>query len=264
MYRFLLRPRWIGFTLLMALLVVVMVNLAFWQLRRLDERRDRNHTMTVRSEEQVKSLDEVLAEHPDPADAQWRPAQAVGVYEPEGQVLIRDRSLDGVAGFNVVTPLRLDDGRFLTVERGFIPAIQEDTPPAPPAGRVLVDGRLRASQVKRHSWEKADPKDGVLTKLNRVDVERFDQQVDGDAVPMFIELTASDPPDPGVEPIPLPPRDDGPHLSYAGQWLLFSALTVVAWVLVVRNAAAKRRKSAAAAASTLERGHPAEELHDVG
>ena len=39
MYRFLLRPKWIGFHLLVVAAIVTMVNLGFWQLRRLDERQ---------------------------------------------------------------------------------------------------------------------------------------------------------------------------------------------------------------------------------
>ena len=41
-YRFLVTPKWIGFHLLVVVLVVAMINLAFWQLRRLDERRQFN------------------------------------------------------------------------------------------------------------------------------------------------------------------------------------------------------------------------------
>ena len=33
MYRFLARPRWLAFHVLIVVLVVVMVNLGFWQLR---------------------------------------------------------------------------------------------------------------------------------------------------------------------------------------------------------------------------------------
>ena len=40
-------------------------------------------------------------------------------------------------------------------------------------------------------------------------------------------------------PIPIPPpeQDDGPHLAYAGQWVLFSACAVGGWIIVVRRRA---------------------------
>jgi cytochrome oxidase assembly protein ShyY1 len=246
MYRFLLRPKWVVFTLLMTALVVVMVNLAFWQLRRLDQRQHFNREVRQRTEEPAAPLNDVLAAHPEPSDAEWRAVTVSGVYEPAGQVLIRDRSLDAEPGFNVVTPLRLADGRFLAVERGFIPA--GTATPGPPSGPVTLSARLRVSQRKHHSWEKADPATGVLDTLNRVDVSRLDQQVDGDAVPMYAEVAVSDPADPNVTPIPVPELSDGPHLSYAGQWFLFSAAAITGWILAVRKSATTRRQAAAQAA----------------
>ena len=41
-YRFLTRPGWIVFHVVVVLLVILMVNLSFWQLRRLHERRSFN------------------------------------------------------------------------------------------------------------------------------------------------------------------------------------------------------------------------------
>jgi cytochrome oxidase assembly protein ShyY1 len=259
MYRFLLRPRWIAFTLVMALLVVVMVNLGLWQLRRLGERRDLNREIAARAAQEAAPLDEVLTDGTVPADVQWRRVLATGTYDADAQVLIRDRSQGGAAGVFVVTPLRLDDGRFLAVARGFVPA--GTAIPGPPPGEVTVEGRLRVSQRRNHSWEKADPSEGVLDTLNRVDVPRLDQQVAGDAVPMYVEAIASTPADPGVAPIAEPERGDGPHLSYAGQWFLFSALTVVAYVVAVRHSARTRQQRRSAAA--LDLGDAAEQLHDV-
>ena len=46
MYRFLLRPLWILSHLFVIGVVVLMVNLGFWQLRRLDERRTANAEVT--------------------------------------------------------------------------------------------------------------------------------------------------------------------------------------------------------------------------
>ena len=54
---------------------------------------------------------------------------------------------------------------------------------------------------------------------------------------MYVELTGSDPAESGglPEPIAEPSLDEGPHLSYAVQWFLFSAIAVVGWVLAVRR-----------------------------
>jgi surfeit locus 1 family protein len=133
MYRFLLRPRWIGFHLLVAAGVVLMVNLGFWQLRRLEQRQDFNATVEARFDIPAATLDTVLAEG-TPDEVEWRRVIATGQYLPDEQVIVVNRSQGGRAGQNVVTPMRLDDGRVLVVNRGFVPL------------GVEIEGRARASQ----------------------------------------------------------------------------------------------------------------------
>jgi cytochrome oxidase assembly protein ShyY1 len=246
MYRFLARPKWVAFTLVIVALVVAMVNLGLWQLRRLDQRQSFNHEVSRRSQQTIAPLDSVLTASTEPSAAEWRPVTVTGTYETAGAVLIRDRSLNTQPGFNVVNALRLADGRFVAVERGWVNEIATVVP-APPGGTVTVVGWLRVSERRRHSWEKADPDTGVLDRMNRVDIARLDQQIDGDALPMFVQAASSSPADPAVAPIPLPQLGSGPHLSYAIQWFLFTIAAIVGWVLVVRKAVNDRRKAAAKA-----------------
>jgi cytochrome oxidase assembly protein ShyY1 len=43
-------------------------------------------------------------------------------------------------------------------------------------------------------------------------------------------------------PVPLPELDEGPHLSYAGQWFIFSVLIVVFYPLILRRRAREIEK----------------------
>jgi cytochrome oxidase assembly protein ShyY1 len=243
MYGFLLRPRWIGFHLLVVAGVVLMVNLGFWQLRRLDERREFNAAVEARIDQPVVPLDELLAQldaGTDVDDIEWRPVEVRGTYLPEEQVLVVNRSQNGRAGDNVVTPLALDDGRVLVVNRGFVP-LAVDVPDAP-AGEVTVRGVVRPSQERRRG-QLSDPSDGELTEVQRIDLDRLAQQLPGDVVAVYVDLLASDPAEAdGVpEPVTRPDLSEGPHLSYAVQWFIFSAAVVVGWVLAVRWSVGKRR-----------------------
>jgi len=246
-YRFLLRPKWIILTVVVVALVVTMINLGIWQLNRLDERKAFNSSVRANLSAEPAPLADVLTAQTNPKDVEWRQVTVSGAYEADAQVLIRDRSLNSAPGFNVVTPLRLADGTFVAVTRGWIPGDQTAAPP-PPGGTVEVLGRLRVSQQRRNSLEKADPETGVLDKMNRVDVPRLDQQVDGDAVPMYLEVVDSNPVDSAVALIPAPELNDGPHLSYAVQWFLFTLAAIAGWVIAVRRHIAGERKRAARAA----------------
>jgi cytochrome oxidase assembly protein ShyY1 len=43
-----------------------------------------------------------------------------------------------------------------------------------------------------------------------------------------------------LTPVPLPPLDDGPHLSYAIQWFIFSTIALVGYPLILRRHARGR------------------------
>jgi cytochrome oxidase assembly protein ShyY1 len=62
---------------------------------------------------------------------------------------------------------------------------------------------------------------------------------------MYVELNHSEPPESGAfpEPIAEPELGEGPHLSYAVQWFLFSALVAVGWLLAVRRSLKRPPKS---------------------
>ncbi len=238
-YGFLLQPKWIAFTLLVAFVVVVMINLAFWQLRRLDERRQFNSQVQANSEQTVTVAD-VRAASSDPATMEWRTLRATGTYVPGHQFLVVNRSQNGDTGRNVVDALRLTDGTLLLVNRGFVPITAAVEPP--PQGDVTVEGRLRTSE-RRGTGQPADESGGALTEIRRVDVGLLAKQFgDATVLPMYVEQLKSAPPDAKtLEPIVGPDTsDEGPHLSYTIQWFIFSGCVIVGWVLAVRRSAALR------------------------
>jgi cytochrome oxidase assembly protein ShyY1 len=240
MYRFLLAPKWIGFHLLVVIGIVAMVNFGFWQLRRLDEKQAFNARVEQRYDAAVVPLDELLVAGSNPDDLEWRPVSVSGVYEPAGSVQIVNRSQFGQAGENIVTPMRLESGEVLLVNRGFLP-LDVDAPP-PPIGTVSVTGRLRLTQVRTFA-QLGDPDDGVLTVAQRVDIDRLAQQIDGDVLPMYLDIYESTPleAEPQPQPVVAPELGEGNHLSYAVQWFIFAVAVAVGWILAVRRSLRTRR-----------------------
>jgi cytochrome oxidase assembly protein ShyY1 len=232
-YGFLLRPKWIAFHLLVAVAVVVMINLAFWQLRRLDERRQFNSEVRANSE-QTATLHEISAASTDPGTLEWRKLQATGTYVPDHQFLVVNRSQNGDTGRNVVDALRLDDGTLLVVNRGFVP-ISDPVPPIP-EGTVTIEGRLRASE-QRKTGQPADEDVAGLTEIHRIDVGLLAGQFDATVLPMYVEQLGPTKP---LQEIVGPALDEGPHLSYTIQWFIFSACVIAGWVLAVRRSIAVR------------------------
>ena len=59
---------------------------------------------------------------------------------------------------------------------------------------------------------------------------------------MYVDLRQSDPAESAVlEPVVKPDLSEGPHLSYAVQWFIFSVCVAVGWVLAVRHSRQGRR-----------------------
>ena len=142
-YRFLLRPGWLLTHVLVLVAVVVMVNLGFWQLSRLDEKRDRNDLVVARQDEPAVPVEEVLSPESSEAEVEdlvYRPVTATGTYLVEEQVLVRNRSYEGAPGSWVLTPLLLDDGTAVVVSRGWVPIESDLDRSAPPTGEDTVEG----------------------------------------------------------------------------------------------------------------------------
>ena len=75
--------------------------------------------------------------------------------------------------------------------------------------------------------------------LTRADVARLDQQVPEDLLPVYVQLLDQRPAvgDDDPEPLGMPELDEGPHLSYAIQWVIFSTVAVVGYPLILRRRA---------------------------
>jgi cytochrome oxidase assembly protein ShyY1 len=248
-YRFLLSPKWIGFHLLVLGAVVAMINLAFWQLDRLDQRQRFNDQVRANSNQPIGPLDEVLASVDNTSSLEWRRVSVTGTFLPDHQFLVVNRSQNGDTGRNVVEALQLDDGSLVLVNRGFVPVASPV--PATPTDNVEIVGRLRASEVRK-TGQPSDTPSGTVAEIRRVEIAVLSPQFDAPVLPMYVEQLTATPRDlPTLQPIVAPTLDEGPHLSYTIQWFVFSVCVLVGWVFAVRRSmamragkAARKRKSA--------------------
>ena len=219
-------PRWIALVVAVAVLVVVFLELSQWQLRRLDQRRAANAVITENADAAPRPVADLAdVGRPLPADRQWHPVTARGRYDVDRQLLVRYRYLGGEPGFHVLTPLVTDAGPALLVDRGWLPSggsAAEPDVPAPPKGRVAVTARLRVGESG--DPRQVRPETGQVRFIN---VETIAASLPYPVYGGYAELVDAEPP-PGDSPILVPPPelDEGPHLSYAVQWVLFAVIAV--------------------------------------
>lgn len=249
MVRKLLSPRWILIHIGVALLVFLMLNLGFWQLNRLDKKRDFNSVLSAHSSTPVQTLDSAVPAKWNTAESEWKRVSVSGTYDFSKAVTVINRSQDGTAGYNSVVPFTSLNNRTILVNRGFVPLVMEA--PEAPTGKIEIVGYLRASQT-RSALGPIDSKEPGNTEFQRLDIPLISAHVGKTIEPMFLQLIAESPADASQWPaiVQLPPLDNGTHFSYALQWFFFCLVALTAWVVVVRrkvhqvNALAQEQTSA--------------------
>jgi surfeit locus 1 family protein len=207
---------------LVLVVVAVFVSLGFWQLRRLDERRDRNALVEARTSAAAVGV----ADLPDDLDeARFRAVVASGEYDAERTVALRTTQ-QGTPGGWVFSVMDLADSQAVVVLRGFVGTQPDGSipAPAPPAEDVEVEGIAIPTARLERPAERA--------------VNRLLDSVPG-ALPVVVQAQASDPVDAPdtLSPVPIPDLGEGPHLGYAVQWFLFAGVVVVAYPPLLRRQA---------------------------
>ena len=118
-----------------------------WQLDRLHWKLGLIAAAETRSHAPPAPLSEILTKAP--GDAEYAHAEASGEFIAGKRVYLFSQLEDGRIGFELLQPMRLDDGRTLIVDRGFVPQAAEDKPAATasaPPGEVRISGLVRGDQ----------------------------------------------------------------------------------------------------------------------
>jgi surfeit locus 1 family protein len=234
------RPRALP-TIAAAIAVVVFATAGDWQGRRMREKE------ALRAQLDAAAKEAPVAFASLPRDADWaalryRPVTATGEYDARRQVLVDNRVHEGRAGYHVVTPLAIPDGRIVLVNRGWTPvgASRAELPRvAPPAGSVTVVGRLALPSTGFVELAQGQASGPVWQNL---DPARFAAATGVAVVPAMIEATAPPAPDDGlVRDWPAPDFGVEKHRIYMLQWYAFAALAIVLWIVAALRRARGHR-----------------------
>lgn len=212
-------------TVLTVLAIAIFVVAGNWQ-------RGRMHQKLALGEQLATAA--VAPAVPVPAgDVDWsrwrfRIVEAAGRYDAGRQILIDNRVHAGRAGYHVVTPLVIEDGRAVLVNRGFVPAgpTRATLPSAPPqSGGVHVRGRINPSPGQYLELGATVPQGGVWQNLDPV---RFAAATGLPVLPLVIEQVEG-PADGLVRDWARPDAGTDKHRIYMMQWYAFAVLAAALW-----------------------------------
>ena len=181
----------------------------------------------------------------DPADwlaLRYLQVIATGEFAASRQILIDNKVHAGRAGYDVVTPLVLDDGRTVLVDRGWIAqgASRSQLPDArPPRGVVTVRGRVAVPSSSYLEFGRSSP---VGPLWQNLDPARFAAATGVDVLPVVIEATSDGASDDGlVREWPVPDLGIDRHRIYMAQWYAFAGLAAALWLWFHRPRTARDR-----------------------
>ena len=217
--------RWFGYLALAVVFAAICVALSQWQVARLQETRaanalvDRNYHSTPLGI--ASALPALTSYSPK---QRWMQVELTGSYLADAQMLVRNRPLNGQPGFEVLDPLLLADGNVFVVDRGYLPiGNKQDRPdriPSPLPGTVTVIVRLQAGEPTLAGRSDTP---GELATIHLPDVARIL------GMPTYTGaygLMVSESPAAVTRPTakPQPQLDEGLHISYAIQWVIFGIM----------------------------------------
>jgi len=270
-WRFAFSRRWFGYLALVVVFAIACLFLSMWQLARREEARVAIERVEINWDAGPVAIDEVLPrlDEFDPADT-WQSVAVTGHYLVGEQLLVRGRPYEGSPGFEVLVPFQLDDGSVLVVDRGWVPVgNRQDAPdavPAPPAGEISIVARLKPGEPTIAG--RSAPEGQVAT----INLPAIADLLDAPAYTAAYGLLDSEQPAAAERPAayPRPAADEGPHLSYAFQWVVFGLLAFIGLFWAVRREyrlrneddPAEQRRASARRAKAAAKGPTDAEIED--
>ncbi|MER9847833.1 SURF1 family protein [Mesorhizobium sp. M0106] len=214
---------------------LILLALGTWQLQRLHWKEGLLQTIDQRTHSAPVPLAELEKRFAAAGDVDYTPVIVTGIFLHRGERHFL-ATWEGQSGFDVFTPLQLDDGRFVLINRGFVPYDFKDPgkrPQGQVTGKMTVTGLARNPLPAKPSMmlPDNDPQKNIFYWKDRDAMASSAGLPTGAAlVPIFIDANAT--PNPGGLPVGGVTVIDLPnsHLQYAITW--YGLAAALAGVLI--------------------------------
>lgn len=136
-----------AWALLAALCVALTMRLGFWQLSRAEQKSQMQQAIEQQAQLPPLSMAQLQSD-PSAWSQTHRRVQLQGEWLNDKTVFLDNRAHHGRVGFWVMTPLRVQAGQVVWVQRGWVQRDRVDARKAPtidtPSGMVTIQGRVAA------------------------------------------------------------------------------------------------------------------------
>lgn len=227
--------RWAPWLALVVVFSVATSLLSWWQFDRREDRVAKIEMVTLNYDKPAVPLSEIdwTFDAGEPVN-EWRKVIVSGSYLSDQSVIVRNRPLSGQPGFLQLVPLKLTDGQILMVERGWLAA---GSPVTSPASNPLPDSGPRELVVRLRLAEADLGRDEVPGQLASLHIASLSDKLGPELITEFYGRLVSEEPAmaENPRPMPKPSLNEGNHLSYALQWILFGLMAFAALIWAIGN-----------------------------
>ena len=219
---------------------IACVALASWQIERRSEAVSKIERVAANYDLNPIAFDEVSPLDVDSiVSYEWRSVELSGRYLTGDVLLVRNRAIAGQPGFVQLVPFETSNGEIVVIERGWIPADSDLNPsreffPSETDRTIIARVRLGEAIPNRNSPT------GQLTSINLPEIsELLSKEVE---TSFYLRMVTESPAESSKpQPLSRPVLDEGNHLSYAVQWIIFAAMGFFALFWAIRQEQEFRR-----------------------
>lgn len=227
--------RWAPWLVLVVVFSIATTLLSWWQFDRREDRVAKIEMVSSNYDIPPVSLDQINwdFENGEPVN-EWRQVSVSGNYLPDSAVIVRNRPLNGQPGFLQLVPLKLNDGKILMIERGWLAA---GDPVTTPATNPIPDATARDLVVRLRLPEQDLKRESVKGQLASLHIASLESELGPELITEYYGrlVSESSPMAENPRPMPKPSLNEGNHLSYALQWILFGVMAFMALIWAIRN-----------------------------
>ncbi|EGU33754.1 hypothetical protein VII00023_05672 [Vibrio ichthyoenteri ATCC 700023] len=235
-------PFWLAL-ILTVVAISVLVNLGLWQLNRAEQKRVIQEELAQNQHQAARQISEIAQAGTTNITGQ---RVMVSAWPVSGQYLLLDNQIfEGQVGYLAIQLMKTELGRYLLLERGFVPApANRSTLPQVEwlTQRYVGEGRLylRSNNPLSDALMAEDIHPTRIQNLNIEELrERWQLPIENFVVQPLVKTGSWGYPQPW-NPLPM---SAGKHIGYAVQWFgMAIALAILAliWLFVAIKTARKR------------------------
>jgi surfeit locus 1 family protein len=206
--------------------IAAAISLGNWQTRRGDEKVALQARADAAERATPLQIDGTRGSIETVARSLPRRVRVTGVFDPAGTVLLDNRMLGAVVGYQIITPLLLaEDLPSVLIDRGWKArgADQRLEAVAPPAGQVTVEG-MAVARPSTLLELGSPPKLEVPGVWQNLDYEAYEKVTKRSVARFVVRQAAADAADGLRHEWPAPINGVDKHRGYAFQWYALAAL----------------------------------------